>query len=85
MLSIVDLADHMALSERQLYRKCGVLTGMTPAQLIKEVRLKMAYKLLMEHQVTKVGELAARIGFDNSAYFSRQFAERFGKRPVEFL
>jgi DNA-binding response OmpR family regulator len=85
LLGIGDLADHMAMSERQLYRKCGLLTGMTPAHLIKEIRLKIAHKLLTDRKVTKVSELAFRVGFDNSAYFSRQFLERFGKKPIDLL
>jgi signal transduction histidine kinase/CheY-like chemotaxis protein/AraC-like DNA-binding protein/Flp pilus assembly protein TadD len=82
---VPDLADHLAMSERQLYRKCGELTGMTPAQLIKEIKMKMAHSLLVNKQVTKISELASELGFDNSAYFSRQFYERFGKKPVDFL
>lgn len=84
-LGIGDLADHVAMSERQLYRKCGTVAGMTPAQLVKEIRMKIAYRLLTERKVTKVSDVASRVGFDNSAYFSKQFQERFGKRPVEFL
>lgn len=84
-LGILDLADHLALSERQLYRVAGTLTGMTPAQLVKEIRLKIAFKLLTERKVTKVTSLATQVGFDNVTYFSRQFLERFGKRPAEFL
>jgi signal transduction histidine kinase/DNA-binding response OmpR family regulator/Flp pilus assembly protein TadD len=85
LLGISDLADHVAMSERQLYRKCGMITGMTPAQLVKEIRLKLAYKILMDHQVSKVTDLASRVGFDNSAYFSKQFFGRFGKKPVDLL
>jgi DNA-binding response OmpR family regulator len=84
-LGIADLADHLALSERQLYRKCATFTGLTPAGLIKEIRLKMAYKMLLDKRVSKITDLASRVGFENSAYFSRQFFERYGKKPVEFL
>jgi YesN/AraC family two-component response regulator len=49
------------------------------------VQLKIAYKLLMDKKVTKVSTLAAAVGFDNIGYFSRQFLERFGKKPAEFL
>lgn len=84
-LGISGLADHLAMSERQLYRKCGLLTGMSPAQLIKEVRLQLAYRMLINKEVFKVSDLAARIGFEDSTYFSRQFHERFGKRPSEML
>ncbi|HZY81717.1 MAG TPA: response regulator, partial [Cyclobacteriaceae bacterium] len=84
-LSMGDVADHMAMSERQLYRKCGASTGMSPAQLVKEIRLRIAYRMLVQKEVSKVAALAASVGFDNSAYFSKQFLERYGKRPVEFL
>lgn len=84
-LGIGDLALHVAMSERQLYRYCGTVTGLSPAQLIKEIRLKMAHRMLIEGTVTKISELASRVGFENSAYFSRQFLERFGKRPVDML
>lgn len=84
-LSIGDLCHHLAVSERQIYRKAATLTGMTPAQLIKEIRMKIAYKLLLERKVAKVTDLAKRVGFENSSYFSRQFEERFGRRPADFL
>jgi signal transduction histidine kinase/DNA-binding response OmpR family regulator len=84
-LSMADIADHLAMSERQLYRKCGAVTGMSPAQLVKEIRLRTAYRMLLQKEVSKIGALATSVGFENSAYFSRQFLERYGKRPVELL
>jgi len=84
-LGIAELADHLAVSERQLYRKCGLLAGMTPAHLIKEIRLKIAYNILVDREVTKISDLAMRVGFDNSAYFSRQFLARFGRKPADML
>jgi len=84
-LGIADLADHLALSERQLYRKCGLLTGMTPAHLIKEIRLTIAYKMLANNEVNKIYDLTTKVDFDNSAYFSRQFFARFGRKPVDML
>lgn len=84
-LGIGDLADHLAMSERQVYRRAATLTGMTPGQLIKEIKLRVAYRLLLERKVSKVAELARRVGFESSSYFSRQFLERYGKRPADFL
>ncbi|HEX8059503.1 MAG TPA: response regulator, partial [Cyclobacteriaceae bacterium] len=84
-LGIGDLGDYLAMSERQVYRRAATLTGMTPGQLIKEIRLRIAYKLLLERKVTKVADLAQRVGFENSSYFSRQFLERYGKRPADLL
>jgi signal transduction histidine kinase/DNA-binding response OmpR family regulator len=85
LIAVGDLASHMAVSERQLYRTCGEFTGLAPAQLIKDIRLKKAYKLLMAKEVSKVAELASRVGYDSAAYFSKQFMERFGKRPGDLL
>lgn len=82
---IGDLADHMAMSERQLYRKCGAVAGMTPAQLIKDVKLDIAWNSLISKKVTKVTELARSLGYENVSYFSRLFSERYGKRPVDLL
>lgn len=85
VIGVGDLAAHVAVSERQLYRISGELTGLAPAQLIKEIRLKKAYQLLLDRKVAKVAELASMVGYDSAAYFSKQFMERFGKRPTEFL
>jgi signal transduction histidine kinase/CheY-like chemotaxis protein/AraC-like DNA-binding protein len=82
---IGDLADHMAMSERQLYRRCGAAAGMTPDQLIKDIKLDIAWHRLMNKNVTKVSELAHSLGYENVSYFSRLFGERYGKRPADLL
>jgi len=84
-VSVYDLAYELHLSERQLYRLAKGLTGCTPAQLIKEVRLQKAYELLLSGQINKIEDVANRVGFETPAWFSKQFLERFGKRPTEFL
>lgn len=84
-VSVYDLAYELGMSERQLYRFAKRVTGCTPAQLIKEVRLQKAYELLVSGSVHKVEYAAKQVGFDDAAYFSRQFYERFGKRPADFL
>jgi len=84
-VNVYDLAYEMGLSERQLYRNAKNLTGCTPAQLIKEVRLLKAYELLLGGSITKIEYLSRQVGFEDPGYFSKQFLERFGKRPAEFL
>jgi len=84
-VSVYDLAYELGMSERQLYRLAKSMTGCTPAQLVKEVRLQKAYELLLGGSVTKIEYLSRQVGFEDAAYFSRQFTERFGKRPTEFL
>lgn len=84
-VSVYDLAYELALSERQLYRLCKSMTGYSPAQLIKEIRLQKAYELLFSGDISKVDDVCKRVGYEKASYFSRQFYERFGKRPTEFL
>jgi signal transduction histidine kinase/DNA-binding response OmpR family regulator len=84
-IETTQLADHLSISERQLYRKSHELTGMAPAQLIKEVRLKKAWQLLVDKKVTKLSVLASEVGYESASYFAKQFEGRFGKRPSELL
>lgn len=84
-VTVYDVAYEFSLGERQLHRLAKSLTGCTPAQLIKEVKLQKAYELAINRQVSKVETLAKEVGFENVSYFARLFAERFGKKPSEFL
>jgi signal transduction histidine kinase/DNA-binding response OmpR family regulator len=83
LLSVLFLAIEMSLSERQLLRKVKMLTGYTPVQLIKEIRLLKAKSLLENHQVNSVSEAAYKVGFDKVQYFSSQYIIRFGKKPSD--
>ena len=84
-VSVFDLANELTLSERQLYRLAKSLTGFSPAQLIKEVRLQKALELLLTGDIYKIEDVSKRVGFEKASYFSQQFFERFGKRPSEFI
>ncbi|MCW3120970.1 MAG: todS [Flavipsychrobacter sp.] len=84
-VSVYDLAYELSMSERQLYRVAKKLTGCTPAQLIREVKLQRAYELLISGIIYKIDDVARQVGYEDSNYFSRQFLERFGKRPSHFL
>lgn len=84
-ITVSDIAHQMALSERQLYRKVNALTGLTPNQLIREIKLREAMEKLNSKSVTKVSALAKEVGFESSAYFSKLFYVRFGKKPQEII
>ncbi len=84
-LSVDDLAADLFMSKRQLYRMAKSLSGFTPAQLIKEIRLQRAYELLLKGKITKLEDVCNRVGYEKTSYFAQQFYERFGKRPTDFL
>jgi len=85
MFGIPDLADHLAVSERQLHRRINELTGLTPNKYIREIKLQHARELLEVGRFKTVAEVAYHVAFEKPEYFSKLFAERFGVKPGEML
>jgi len=78
------LAEEMAMSSVQLYRKVKLLTGYMPNELIRNMRLEKAVSL-MDQQIGSVTEIAYRVGFQNMSYFAKCFRQKFAKTPSEFM
>ena len=53
------------------------ITGKTPIEFIRVIRLKRAAQLLRDSQL-HVSEIAFQVGFNNPKYFSRYFKEELG-------
>ena len=81
-MTMDDLGAEMQLSKVQLYRKVKALTGKTPAELLKEMRLQRACALLQQTDKT-VSEVANEVGFSTPGYFSSCFKKQFGVLPTE--
>ena len=77
------LEDALAISKMQLYRKLKSLTGMTPAEFVKRIRLKHAADMLLASQYT-VSEIFYRTGFNNRSYFFREFKKIYQCAPNEY-
>lgn len=82
-LSIDSLADELAISKMQLYRKMKEITDQTPTEYIRSLRLKHAEKLLKTTNQT-VLEIMYACGFNNKGYFYREFAKRYHNTPSEY-
>ncbi len=80
--SVAELAHIMTLSRSQLHRKLKAITGKSPNQLIRDMRLQRARDLL-EKQAGNASEIAFAVGFSSLAYFSKCFKDRFGISPSE--
>ena len=78
-----DLSAEMKLSKVQLYRKVKTMTGKTPAELLKAMRLQRAYTLLQQTDKT-ISEVSAEVGFAVPGYFSSCFKKQFGVLPTDF-
>jgi len=81
-LNVETLSDHFNVSLAQLHRKVKALTGSTPNNLIKSVRLKKAYKLIRENGL-RVSEAAYQTGFSDPNYFTTCFKKEFGENPSQ--
>ncbi len=81
--TIDSLATDVVMSRMSLYRKMKSLTGQTPADFIRTVRLKTAAKLLKEGQCN-VSEACYRTGFASPQNFARHFKEMFGVLPSQY-
>lgn len=81
--TIDSLSTDVVMSRMSLYRKMKSLTGQTPADFIRTVRLKTAAKLLKEEKCT-VSEACYRIGFASPQNFAKHFKEMFGVLPSQY-
>lgn len=82
-LSVEDLSKHVGMSRASLYHKVLELTGLSPVEYIRAVKLDKAAALL-EKTDMNVSEVAYLTGFGTPNYFARMFKARFQMLPSEY-
>ena len=82
-LSVEELSRELGMSRVHLYKKLTAITGRSPVEFIRIIRLKRAAQMLKESQLN-VSEIAYSVGFNNPKYFSRYFKEEFGSLPSDY-
>ncbi len=78
------MAQKLAVSRRQLFRKLHAAAGCSPNAFIRTLRLRRAAQLLTESQLT-VTEITYAVGFSDLKYFRTIFREYYGVAPGEYL
>ncbi len=78
-----ELAEILDISRPTLYRKVFALTGQSPKKFIQSYRLKRSFELLAANY-GNVTEVAYKVGFSSSAYFTKCFRETFHRLPSDF-
>lgn len=81
--AVDDLANDLNVSRSMLYRKIRTVSGMSPADFIKDIRLKRAAQLLSTESFT-VAEVSYQVGFSDTTYFSTCFKKQFGIPPKAY-
>ncbi len=77
-----DLADGMNMSRSTLVRKLKAITGQTPLQFIRDIKMETAREMLQQRTAT-VADVARRLGFSDREHFAHVFREVTGMLPSE--
>ena len=82
--NVTTLQEILGIGGKQLYRKLKAMTGKTPVEYIRELRMNKAAVMLKEGKFS-VSEVMYTVGFSNNSYFSRCFSKAFGMTPTEYM
>jgi signal transduction histidine kinase/ligand-binding sensor domain-containing protein/DNA-binding response OmpR family regulator len=80
---IETIAEIMNMSQKTFYRKFKSLTGTTPAEFVRDIRLKKA-KQFLDIPENNISDVAYLVGFSSPKYFSTCFKEKYGVSPSEY-
>ena len=81
--SVEEMSEKLNMHRTNLYKKLQVLTGKTPTQFIRLMRLKRGKQLLSRGNVL-ISQVAYEVGFNDPKKFARYFKEEFGMLPSEY-
>lgn len=77
------LAEILHMSRSSLLRKIKVLSGLSPNDFIRLIRLKKAAELILDGK-HRIGEVCYLVGINSPSYFSKVFLKQFGVTPKDF-
>ncbi|MDD4991665.1 MAG: two-component regulator propeller domain-containing protein [Paludibacter sp.] len=79
-----EFATQIGMSRSNFYRKVKGISGLTPNDFIRLVKLKKAVKLMLDGE-TRINEICFMVGFNTSSYFAKCFRKQFGILPKDFI
>lgn len=82
-ISLEEMASVMGMGRVPFFHKVRNLTSKTPAELVRDIRLKHACILLKRTNIN-MSELAVNVGFMTAENFIKIFKEKFGLSPLEY-
>ena len=82
-ISLEEMANAMGMGRVPFYHKVRDLTNKTPAELVRDMRLKHSCILLKRTNIN-MSELAVNVGFMTAENFIKIFKEKFGLSPLEY-
>ncbi|MBC8051980.1 MAG: response regulator [Sphingobacteriaceae bacterium] len=82
--SVEELSGEMYMSRVTLYKKILAITGETPVEFIRSVRIKRAAQLLEKGHLT-ISQIGYKVGFKSQKYFVRSFKAEFNMLPSAYI
>ena len=82
--NVTRLQETVGIGQKLLYRKIKQITGVTPVEYIRNIRIEKAARLLREGKFS-ISEVMYMVGFTKSGYFSKCFQEAFGMTPSAYI
>ncbi|WP_210488162.1 hybrid sensor histidine kinase/response regulator transcription factor [Rufibacter aurantiacus] len=82
-LSVEEMSKELGVSRVHLYKKMMAITGQSPVEFIRKIRLQHAAQFLEKSQLT-VAEVAYKVGFNNRKYFTKYFKEEYNILPSNY-
>jgi signal transduction histidine kinase/DNA-binding response OmpR family regulator/ligand-binding sensor domain-containing protein len=83
--NVETLAKELAISNRQFSRKIKIITGLSPAKLVLEVRLSKAREYLEKGTYRNISEVCFAVGLENPSYFAKLYKNRFGRECKSYF
>jgi len=83
-LSVEELSKYVGMSRGSLYHKILELTGLSPVEYIRSVKLDKAI-VLMEKSDLNVSQIAYMVGFATPNYFAKSFKAKYNMQPSEYI
>jgi signal transduction histidine kinase/DNA-binding response OmpR family regulator len=81
--SVEELSSELCVSRVTLYKRALTLTGKSPVELVRSIRLKRAAQLLENSQLT-ISQISYKVGFKSQKYFVRSFKAEFNCLPSAY-
>ncbi|MEV1296112.1 AraC family transcriptional regulator [Pseudonocardia sp. NPDC049635] len=79
-LTVSDMAEKVSLSPSAFSHLFRDVTGKSPYQFVKELRLNRARELLLADRLS-VTQISRAVGYGSTSHFIREFRDRFGSTP----
>ena len=83
-IDMAFLTDKMNMSHSTFYRKIKVLTGLSPVDYVRKIKLRKSIGLLKEGTYN-ISEIAYMTGFNSPAHFREAFKDEYGVSPSRYL